>query len=98
MQLVQTLHLQRGGGSHLGWGTRHSHALMREVQDRHADKLPMWPPPLRRGTKVRIDGLQSRPELNDEAKSRAELAFGGAHHAALTFHNVNIPKGAKLRW
>jgi hypothetical protein len=27
----------------------------------------------------------------------SKVAFGGAHHAALTFKNVNIPKGAKIQ-
>ena len=64
-ELVGRLHMEHRGG-HLSIGTRYSHSLMLEVQASHADQLPMWPPPLRKGSKVSITGVQSRTELNDQ--------------------------------
>ena len=82
--LLGRLHMERGGGPHLDIGTQYSHGLMLEVQQRYAEQLPMWPPPLRKGTQVRISGVQSRPELNNQA-GRVEqyIPSTGRYHVRL---------------
>jgi hypothetical protein len=67
MKLLLKWHVEGGGGSNFTIVTQHSYELMERLykDDQQAlATLPKWPPPLKKGVNVIVQGLERKCDLN----------------------------------